>query len=488
MVGAERRYVIYGASGGGRKVFHTLRNTGIDIDFFVDGNPEKWGSCFEGKLVREPEAVEVDRHFVVIASELNQEKIEERLEELGLSQNIIMKEQILLPYALGIDVSQLYDGDVPIHEKEQVYIELLEGTPKGFGGMTGWSIDTAFTLQRNGISSHILASAREPYPEGKEMLFQTFETSYENYWEDVMKLANYLKNQLPCILLLNKQTQLLYAGILLKKMYPEQIKMISVIHSDAVCLYKRSALIADYADEFLCTTKLIREELTDKYHIPFEKTAYKEMPVGREFYREHNYSCSGEPIYLAYAGRLARNQKRADLLPVLFDMLEEKGIEYRFYIAGVGECQMELWQYIKKKHMENRIIQCGLILREDMPEFWEDKDVFIALSDREGTNLSMIEAMAAGAVPVVTKYASAVQFVEEPENGFVVGFDDIQKMADTIEMLYSDRKRVKELGQKASTYIRRHCGADDYEKFIVGLCSTGQEKGDCDERDNYNFK
>lgn len=472
MVDSERHYVIYGASSGGEKVFHTLQNTGIDIDFFVDSNPEKWGSFLKGKPVREPEALDTDRHFVVIASELNQEKIEERLAELGLSQNIIMKEEILLPYALRLDVSLLQNEDVQIHEKEQVYIELLEGTPKGFGGMVGWSVNTAMTLQKHGIPAYILASSREAYPEGKEILFQTFETSYENYWEDVIRLTRYLKGQLPCVLLLNKQTQLLYAGILLKKMHPGSVKIISAIHSDALCLYKRSRLIADYIDEFLCTTEFIQKELINRYQISSKKAAYKEMPVSREFYKEHIYTCGSEPIRLAYAGRLAKEQKRFDLLPALLDMLEAKGIEYQFYIAGVGECQKQLQEYIKKNHMENRVVLCGLVARENMPEFWEDKDVFIALSDKEGTNLSMIEAMATGAVPVVTKYASAVQFVEEPGNGFAVGFGDIQGMADILEKLSKDRELVKRLGQKASSYIRCHCRADDYEEFIVELCST----------------
>lgn len=466
----EKQYVIYGASSGGKKVFRTLQSTGIDIDFFVDSNPQKWGNYLEGKPIRKPETLNKKKHLIIIASELNQESIEESLDKLGLSCNIIMKEEILLSHVLNMELSILYDKTVPIHKERQVYIELLEGTPKGFGGMAGWSINIASILQECGTSAHILASAKAPYPKGKEQLFQTFETSYENYWEDVIKLVRYLKGHLPCTLILNKQLQLLYAGILLKKMYPEQVKIISVIHNDALCLYKRSVLIATYIDKFLCTTKFIQKELINRHHLSPEKTVYKEMPISKKFFKHHIYSLPDEPIRLAYAGRLVKNQKRADFLPVLFDLLDEKEIEYQFYIAGSGEYQTELLQYINRKCQKNQITLCGQMQHENMPEFWCDKDIFIALSDKEGTNLSMLEAMAAGAVPVVTAFTSTEQFVTSPKTGFVVQFNNIPGMANIIEMLFNNREEIKRLGQRASTYVQHHCKVDDYKKFILELC------------------
>lgn len=39
----KSRYVIYGASSGGKKVCQTLRNMGIEIEFFVDSNEKNGG-------------------------------------------------------------------------------------------------------------------------------------------------------------------------------------------------------------------------------------------------------------------------------------------------------------------------------------------------------------------------------------------------------------------------------------------------------------
>ena len=61
-----------------------------------------------------------------------------------------------------------------------------------------------------------------------------------------------------------------------------------------------------------------------------------------------------------------------------------------------------------------------MIPKEKIFKFWEDKDVAICVSDVEGTCLSILEAMAAGAVPVCTNVLCADEFVKTPDNGYVV--------------------------------------------------------------------
>ena len=172
MTGNKMGYVIYGASGGGRKVFFTLKNTGIDIDFFVDGDSSKWGSVFEGKDVKSPEEIDKNKHLIIIASELSQEAIEEKLSGLGLYGNIIIKEEILLKHLQKVEKEYLPEvKEVTIHNEKSVFIELLEGTPKGAGGIVSWSMNVASIFLGNGIYARILSKGKFPFPEGKEKLF-----------------------------------------------------------------------------------------------------------------------------------------------------------------------------------------------------------------------------------------------------------------------------------------------------------------------------
>ena len=465
----EMNYVIYGASGGGRKVYYTLKNTGIDIDFFVDGDCSKWGSCFEGKDIKNPEEIDKNKHLIIIASELSQEAIEEKLTSLGLYNNIIMKEKILLPHLQEVEKKYLsLKEKAEINNEKSVFIELLEGTPQMSDGILSYSMDVAYIFQSKNIYAKILSTGKFSFPKGKEELFQEVETSYETYWEDVLKLAGFMEQKLPCVIILNKQMQMLYAAILLKKKYPEHVKIVSVIHSDAICLYKRSVLIQNCVDMFVTITLYIRERLIQN-GISIEKIAYKEMPIPNYFIQKRVYSTYMDKIKIGYAGRLEIMQKRADLLIELIRQLEFKKVSYEFHIAGTGIYFNEIKQYIKENRLEDRIIFYGQLSREKMPEFWNNIDIFVAVSDKEGCCLSMMEAMASGAVPVVTGFSVSYEYVSVPGNGYVVPFGDMKAMAVYIEELYKHPNIIKEKSISCIEYIKKHCSYNSYRNFLFDL-------------------
>ncbi len=465
----EKGYVIYGASGGGRKVFFTLKNTGIDIDFFVDGDSSKWGNSFEGKDVKNPEEIDKNKHFIIIASELSQEDIEEKLNSLGLYNNIIMKEEILLPYLQKISKEYLLSKEeIKIHNKKSVFIELLEGTPQMSDGILSYSMEVASIFQNKNIHAKILSTGKFSFPEGKEVLFQKVETSYETYWEDVIKLARIMEKSLPCVIILNKQMQMLYAAILLKEKYPEYIKVVSVIHSDAICLYKRSAIIKDYVDNFVGITEYIKNRLI-QMDISEEKIVYKEMPVSDYFMQKNVYSTHIGKIKIGYAGRLEIMQKRADLLIELIKQLELIKLPYEFHIAGTGIYFNEIKQYINENKLEDKVILYGQLSHEEMPEFWNGKDIFVAVSDKEGCCLSMMEAMASGAVPIVTCFSVSYEYVSVPENGYVVPFGSMETMALKIKKLYENPALIKEKSIACMQYIKEHCNYNSYINFLMDL-------------------
>ncbi|MCI9079825.1 MAG: glycosyltransferase family 4 protein [Lachnospiraceae bacterium] len=469
MIENGMEYVIYGASGGGRKVFFTLKNTGIDIDFFVDGDSSKWGSKFEGKDVKSPEEIDKNKHLIIIASELSQEVIEEKLTGLGLYSNIIMKEEILLKHLHKVEKAYLLEEkEVTVHNEKSVFIELLEGTPKGAGGMVSWSMNVASIFMENDIYARILSTGKFQFPEGKEKLFQKVETSYGTYWEDVIKLAQVMERKLPCVIILNKQMQMLYAAILLKRKYPEYVKIVSVVHSDAICLYKRSNIIEKYIDIFIGITEYIKNRLIQS-NISKEKIVYKEMPIFDCFMKKRTYSENKNKIKIGYAGRLEIMQKRADLLIELIKQLELKKITYEFHIAGTGTYYNEIRNYINKNKLGQNIILYNQLPREKMPLFWHDKDIFIAVSDREGCCLSMMEAMASGAVPVVTNFSVSNEYVSVPKNGYVVPFGDMKMMAGRIEELYRNPYIIKEKSIACMKYVKTHCSYNSYKEFLLNL-------------------
>jgi hypothetical protein len=105
--------------------------------------------------------------------------------------------------------------------------------------------------------------------------------------------------------------------------------------------------------------------------------------------------------------------------------------------------------------MEARIPAADVVFHRRVPHRemaarWAGHDIFVQVSDFEGTSVSMLEAMAHGAVPVVTAASSGVaDVIRGQENGFVVPIGDMAAMASTIARLANDQMLLANAGRAA---------------------------------------
>lgn len=466
----KQQYVIFGASSGGEKVFWTLHSIGVEIAFFVDNNKNKWGQQLHNKLILSPTELVGKNVAIIIAAEEYQEQIEQQLEQMNLLHTIVLKEEIIIPFIIEHITDFTYPTtDTTIHKAQQIFIELLEGCPKGSGGIVSWSLMVAQLLQELGKNALIVSSARYGFPEGKETFFLPFETDYQTFWTSVKELVQYFSNHLPCVIFTNKQLQMFYAGIILKQIYPEQVKLYSVVHSDLNSLYRRAQCIEPYIDLFLCTTHTVKTKLSNYYGISKQKLSFHEMPISNAFFIPHILREQLEPIQLGWGGRLIKSLKRADLLIPFIHELEHLDIPYKFYIAGSGACSKEIEDYINTTSLKGSVFLLGQIKREDMPQFWSQIDIAIFLSEREGACLSLLEAMAGGAVPVSTDFNNAKDVIQSGINGYIVPQKDCKTMAQNIYKLAINRKLLYKMGTSATETIKKHYTQSDYSNYLLSI-------------------
>lgn len=161
------------------------------------------------------------------------------------------------------------------------------------------------------------------------------------------------------------------------------------------------------------------------------------------------------PLRLAYGGRMAQLQKRVmDFVP-LVEALERRGVDYHLTLAGGGAALPVLKKALEPFTATERITFTGTLPAAEMETIWRDADVFLQLSDFEGTSNSLIESMAQGCVPVVTRASSGIaDVVTDGRSGHVVEVGDMEAMADRIAALAQSRDRLAELGLAAFDVAR----------------------------------
>lgn len=130
-------------------------------------------------------------------------------------------------------------------------------------------------------------------------------------------------------------------------------------------------------------------------------------------------------LVVSYLGNLYEFKGIFDLLKAAKKVTERvKNIKFIFGGPWPGkepEVKERMFKYIRKNHLENKIIFKGAILVEDKEKFFLDTDIFVLPSWSEGHPNVILEAMAAACPVISTKNVGAIsETVLDRKTGILV--------------------------------------------------------------------
>lgn len=129
---------------------------------------------------------------------------------------------------------------------------------------------------------------------------------------------------------------------------------------------------------------------------------------------------TGEPLHLAYLGRLAESKGIFESVEALA-MLVREGRDMRLSIAGGGPDEARLRARVAELGLEGHVTFLGPLFGEAKDALWRQCDVFVFPTyHREGLPYALLEAMAAGAVPVTTPVAAIPDVMQDGVHGLLV--------------------------------------------------------------------
>lgn len=179
---------------------------------------------------------------------------------------------------------------------------------------------------------------------------------------------------------------------------------------------------------------------------------------------ERSYSVS--PIRLVYAGRMVQLQKRVlDFVPLVQELLRLR-VDFTLDMVGDGTDLAALRQAMDGTSHGGRVRFVPAVQPDEMEDVWRNHDIFVQVSDFEGTSVSMLESIAQGVVPVQTDAGSGIrEVIAEAESGFVVPVGDMKGMAAAVAAAAADRDRLSRMGAAA----HRAAGRFSMEKHAEGF-------------------
>ena len=149
------------------------------------------------------------------------------------------------------------------------------------------------------------------------------------------------------------------------------------------------------------------------------------------------------PLRLIFAGRVEHNHKGVMDLPAIDVGLRARGIARTWTIVGGGPDEARLataWAGVPGVRF------AGTLSQEATVEQFADHDVFVLPTRSEGFPLALLEAMGAGAVPVISDIPSGVpDLVESHVTGLRPPAGDVDGFVTAIAHLATDRAALEQM-------------------------------------------
>jgi glycosyltransferase involved in cell wall biosynthesis len=231
--------------------------------------------------------------------------------------------------------------------------------------------------------------------------------------------------------------------------YPTERTVINVTHADAEYYYRLAEIHEPWIDCFIALTDRIYQQLLSR--LPSRRDSIFRLPFGVAIPQTSRAPSRGK-LRVLYVGRIDRGKGLLDL-PEIDRLLVEAGHDVHWTIQGSGPDQERLQRaWSTRSNVEWREAR-PLV---EVLQLYQKNDVFILPSRSEGLPVTLLEAGAAGVVPVVSDLPSGIpDVVEEGVNGFRVTVGDVQGFSERIGTLDDDRELLKTMGREIRQRVSR---------------------------------
>jgi len=223
---------------------------------------------------------------------------------------------------------------------------------------------------------------------------------------------------------------------------------------------KLGGFILKKADTIRVGTHYEKEKLSTKLKI--DKNKIQVIPVNsdlnkftlvngdilRKKYCNHNFN-----KILLFTGRLVPQKDIATLLRAFTLVLKERPGTL-LLITGSGREENVLKKLSTELKISNKVLFTGSIEHGQIPEYLSACDIYTISSIFEGTCIAMTEAMASGKPVVATKFAGAIDLIDDGKTGFIVEQKDYKTMSEKILFLLNNPQIAADMGKKGSLKIK----------------------------------
>jgi len=198
------------------------------------------------------------------------------------------------------------------------------------------------------------------------------------------------------------------------------------------------------AKHIICVSEVLKRDI-EKLGIKGENISVFPMGVDESFFRSltnRGVNRTGQGFTILSNRQLQPIYNISLLIRAIPIVLKEEP-NAKFIIAGIGSERENLEKQVKDLNISPSVHFLGWVNHEEMPKLLSRTDIYISTSLDDGTSVSLLEAMASGAFPIVTDIPSNREWITDGENGFLVPLDEERFLAGKIVEAIRNRDLIE---------------------------------------------
>lgn len=199
-------------------------------------------------------------------------------------------------------------------------------------------------------------------------------------------------------------------------------------------------------------------------------------PAIEEFYME----CPAKKIHelvILNIGNIFPDKGQDKVIKAYGKIEDNKDIKIKLIGANVHEAYFQkLKQEIRKLKLENNIFFMGELPRSEVLEEISKSDIVIISSSYEGFSLVLLEALSNKKPVISTKVGVIPEIIVDGVNGLLYNFNDIDMLADKINLLKKDKKLYEKLTENGYNTFKKNFNLENSLYNIEQILRASMKK------------
>lgn len=154
-----------------------------------------------------------------------------------------------------------------------------------------------------------------------------------------------------------------------------------------------------------------------------------------------------------------------------FARVHEKFHSIRLLIVGDGYLRGELQQLVSELKLSEKTEFAGRVSHKEVPKWFNQIDVFVnpSIHESETFGVAVLEASAMEIPVIVSRIGGLPEVVQDGETGFLVPPENVNALAEKIELLASDENLRRRMGKAGREFVRKNYDWTENAKIMERL-------------------